>query len=499
MLDSATALHLASRLGFGPAPGEIDRIRQLGFDGYLDEQLNPKTDQLPQALTAQLHDLPVFGKNTFELYRDYWFRARIRTSSGEKRPKNEIRMMKILTREVGPQVRMARLARAIASPRRLQEALVEFWFNHFNVYEHKQLDRVWTGAYEEEAIRPNMLGKFSALLLATAKHPAMLVYLDNWKNVAPGVPAPHKANGINENYAREVMELHTLGVDGGYTQSDVTSLAHILTGWTVGTEGNHGGIADSGAADDPHVARGGFTFRPRWHDNTPQTLLGQRLVNRGMEDGETALLTLARHPSTARHISFQMAQYFVVDKPPSDLVSEMAHVFERTGGDLRAVTRAMLESKAFRDPANFGRKFKTPYQYVVSVARLSGLDPRNAAPLAEELKALGQPLYGCVTPDGYACTEAAWLDPDAMVRRLSFAVKFGTGAYMRAHIAGAGYGTMNKNVQLQPDDGAAPLDADRLLASLGTEVAAKTRGAVAKASRNERAGLILGSPEFMRC
>jgi uncharacterized protein (DUF1800 family) len=499
MLDSASALHLANRLGFGPAPGEIDRIRQLGFDGYLDEQLKPNTGQLPQSLTAQLRNLPVFGKNTFELYRDYWFRAQIRTPSGEKRPKDEIRMMKALTAQVGPQVRMARLARVIASPHRLQEALVDFWFNHFNVYERKQLDRVWTGAYEEEAIRPNTLGRFSDLLLATAKHPAMLVYLDNWRNVAPGINARHKASGINENYAREVMELHTLGVDGGYTQSDVTSLAHILTGWTVGSQGDRSGAPDGGPADDPHVVRGGFAFRPHWHDRAPQTLLGRRFGNRDMEDGEGALLMLAHHPSTARQISFQMAQYFVLDKPPSALVSEMANVFQSTGGDLKAVTRAMLESEAFRDPANFGHKFKTPYQYVVSVARASGLDPRSGAPLAEELKALGQPLYGCVTPDGYACTEAAWLDPDAMVRRLSFAVKFGTGAYMRAHLAEIGYGSMNKTVQLQPEDGTVPLDADRLLGTIGTELTAKTRGALAKAAKNERAGLILGSPEFMRC
>lgn len=498
MLDSATALHLANRLGFGPAPGEIDRIRQLGFDGYLDAQLNSKTGQLPPSLTAQLHSLPVFGKNTFELYRDYWFRAQVRMPSGQKRPKDEIRAMKVLTAEVGPQVRMARLARAIASPHRLQEALVDFWFNHFNIYQHKQLDRVWMGAYEEDAIRPNTLGKFSDMLLATAKHPAMLVYLDNWRNVAPGVSARHKANGINENYAREVMELHTLGVDGGYTQSDVTSLAHILTGWTVDAQGSAAGMSDAEAADDSRVVRGGFAFRPRWHDHAPQTLLGRQFANRDLKDGEAALLMLARHPSTARHISFQLAQYFVMDKPPSDLVSEMASVFERTDGDLRAVTRAMLESRAFRDPANFGRKFKTPYQYVVSVARVSGLDPRNAAPLAEELKALGQPLYGCVTPDGYACTEAAWLDPDAMVRRLSFAVKFGTGAYMRAHLADIGYGSMNKNVQLQPDDGTIPLDSDRLLATAAIDLTGKTRAALAKAPRNERAGLILGSPEFMR-
>ncbi len=500
MLENATALHLANRMGFGPAPGEIAHIRQLGFDGYIEEQLDPKLDRLPQALAAQLHTLPVFGKNTFELYREYWFRAQIRTRSGEKRPRDEIKLFKLLTAEVGPQVRMARMARAIASPHRLQEALVDFWFNHFNVYQHKQLARVWLGAYEEEAIRPNTLGKFSDLLFATARHPAMLVYLDNWKNVAPGVNAHRgKANGINENYAREVMELHTLGVDGGYSQADVTSLAHILTGWTVGSQGAGGDRRDVGWDGDSRIVWGGFAFRPRWHDSAPQTLLGRKFANRGVEDGEAALLMLAHHPSTARHISFELAQYFVADQPPSQLVSDMASVFGRTGGDLKAVTRAMLESKAFRDPANFGRKFKTPYQYVVSMARLSGLDPKNAAPLAEELKALGQPLYGCVTPDGYACTEAAWLDPDAMIRRLSLAVKFGTGAYMRPHIAGAGYGSMNRHIELQPADGAAPLDAQLLADALGGELSAKTRGAMAQAARTERAGLLLGSPEFMRC
>jgi uncharacterized protein (DUF1800 family) len=498
MLDTSSSLHVANRLGFGPSPGEVDRIRHMGFEGYLNEQLNPRPADLPDELQVQLRRLPVFGKNTFELYRDYWFRMRVRDASGNKRPKDEIKILKQLTGQVGPQVRLARLMRAIASPHRLHEALVDFWYNHFNVYEHKQLDRVWTGAYEEEGIRAHTLGRFSDLLLATAKHPAMLVYLDNWKNVAPGVYGRHgKSDGINENYAREVMELHTLGVDGGYSQADVTALAHILTGWTVG--------ADSG---DVHpvqtnwqsgIVHGGFAFRQRWHDASPQTLLGRRFANRDQADGEAALLMLARHPATARHISFKLAQYFVADKPAAGLVDDMTAVFKRTDGDIKAVVEALLTSKTFHDPSIRAGKLKTPYQYVVSVARVSNLNPQNAAPLAEELKALGQPIYGCLTPDGYACTQSAWLDPDAMVRRVAFAVKFGTGAYMAPYLAKAGYGTMNKNVQLQPPDGNAPLNSDRLVAALGGELTEKTRTAVAKVSPSLRAGLILGSPEFMRC
>lgn len=497
MLDTATALHLANRLGFGPSPGELDRIRRVGFEGYLEEQLNPAAE-LPATLDALLKSLPVFGKNTFQLYRDYWFRLRTRDSSGAKLPKEQIRMVKQLTAQVGPQARMARLVRAIASPHRLQEALADFWFNHFNIYEHKQLDRIWTGAYEDDAIRAHTLGKFSDLLMATAKHPAMLVYLDNWKNVAPGTVAHHgKTNGINENYAREVMELHTLGVDGGYTQSDVISLAHILTGWTVGTE--RGGSHPLETDWEGGAIHGGFAFQQRWHDASPQTLLGRRFANRDQSDGEAALLMLARHPATARHISFQLAQYFVADQPPSQLVNSMAESFKSTDGDIKAVLRTMFTSKEFRDPSNFAQKLKTPYQYVVSIARLSSLPPQNAAPLGEELKALGQPIYGCVTPDGYACTEKEWLNPDAMVRRIAFAVKFGTGAYMRPHLAKMGYGSMNRGVHLQPEDGTGPLNADRLVSALGSPLSDKTRTALARATPALRAGMVLGSPEFMRC
>ncbi|HEY1962743.1 MAG TPA: DUF1800 domain-containing protein [Rhizomicrobium sp.] len=505
MLDTQTALYLANRLGFGPAPGEIDRIRGLGFEACVEEQLNPKLNELPPGLSAQLKSIPSFGKDTFELFRDYWWRPHVRdAATGEKLAREKVQLLKRVTFQVGPQARMARMIRAIASPHRLQETLVDFWFNHFNVYERKQLDAVWIGAYEEEAIRSHTLGKFSDLLLATAKHPAMLVYLDNWRNVSPHAREgrrPPKANGVNENYAREVMELHTLGVDGGYTQADVTALAHILTGWTVDNDRAHahrGGPNPWG--DDGGPVWGGFAFRPGLHDDTPQTFLGRKFRNADYADGETALLMLAHHPSTAKHISFQLAQYFVADKPPQPLVDQMASTFRSTDGDLKAVMRTMLLSKEFRDPSNFGRKFKTPYQYVVSVARASSLDPRLAAPVAEELKILGQPIYGCLTPDGYACTESAWLDPDAMVRRLSFAAKFGSGAYMQPHLADLGYGTIKpKKILLQPQEGGTPIDADRLLAALGGEISSSTRSAVAKAAKAERAGLILGSPEFMRC
>jgi uncharacterized protein (DUF1800 family) len=497
MLDRTTALHLANRLGFGPAPGDLERIQKLGFEGFLNEQLDPRVNDLPTKLQARLKSLPDFGKNTFDLYRDnYWkMLDDDRMFKGDKGMRG---LMKMAMKQVVPQWRLARMARAIASPHRLHEALVDFWFNHFNVYEHKGLDKLWVGAYEEEAIRPRTLGKFSDLLLATAKHPAMLIYLDNAKNTA-ALTGPRAGKGdkggINENYAREVMELHTLGVDGGYSQADVTALAHVLTGWTVGVDGHGADYAGRGRQG----VRGGFRFVPRWHDRTPQTVLGRRFATGDQSDGEQVLLMLAHHPSTARHVSLKLAQYFVADQPDPTLVNEMAAVFKNTDGDIKQVIRAMFTSKDFRAPANVGKKFKTPYQYVVSVARLVNLDPKYAAPLAEQLKTMGQPIYGCATPDGYACTEGAWLDPDAMMRRLSFAVKFGRGAFTQPYLAHAGYGTMGKPVRLDPADSGAPLNPDEMMQILGSELSGKTRNAVQQAARTDRAGLILGSPDFMRC
>lgn len=486
MIDRATALHLSNRLGFGPAPGDVERVAAMGLDGYLASQLHPQTATLPQSVTSVLHGLPSFGMNSADAYAAYWWRDQV--ADPKALSKEQKKHLKKREKQVVRETQVARLARAVGSPWQLHEALVEFWFNHFNVYEKKGPIKVWIGSYEDEAIRPHTLGRFSDLLLATAKHPAMLVYLDNAKNVAPenlgGMdtrPGKKTANGINENYAREVMELHTLGVDGGYTQADVISLAHILTGWTVGP----GAESEAARAAEKYGKdKGAFRFARRRHDPSPETLLGRRFGGDDPSEGEAALLMLAAHPATAHHIGFELAQYFVADRPDPDLVTAMAKTFHETGGDIRAVMRTMLANAAFLAPANFGTKFKTPYRYVVSAARAAGVSPPDVRPLIGALQDLGQPLYGCISPDGYACTESAWLDPGGLLNRIAFATRLGAGEYGASAAA---------------DGAPAPLDSGRLEQILAPGLGASTRAVVAQTPGNRRAGAILGSPDFMRC
>ena len=489
MLDKVTALHVSNRLGFGPAPGDLARISGKGIDNYIEQQLHPQTDDLPQNVAAVLRSLPSYGKDCAALYAEYWWKAQY--PDPKQLPVEERKKLKRREKQVVREAQTARLARAIASPWQLQEALVEFWFNHFNVYEKKGPIKVWVGAYEEEAIRPHTLGRFSDLLLATARHPAMLIYLDNAQNVAPPpagdemdagamLKSKKKKSGINENYAREVMELHTLGVDGGYTQADVIALAHILTGWTVGA----GGAADAAAAARLYKQdRGTFHFAPRKHDPAQEVLLGRTFSGDDVSEGEEALLMLAAHPATAHHISYELAQYFVADKPDAALVAAMTNSFRASGGDIRAVMRTMLAHPAFRAPADVGTKYKTPYRYVVSAARAADLSPAGAVGLNRALADLGQPLYGCISPDGYACTESAWLDPDGLLHRISFATDMGNGVY-----SGLGpSGTLNLP------------DPDRIVETLGPGLSEATLAAIAAAPRANRAGAILGSPDFMRC
>jgi len=493
MLDKVTALHLSNRLGFGPAPGDLARIADSGFDNYIRQQLHPQTANLPQSVTAVLGALPSYGKDCATLYAEYWWKAQVpdpKALAPEEKKKLNRR-----EKQVVRESQSARLARAVGSPWQLHEALVEFWFNHFNVYEQKGPLKVWVGAYEEEAIRPHTLGRFSDLLLATAKHPAMLVYLDNAQNVAPMATADdmyadanpnmnlknkNKPRGINENYAREVMELHTLGVDGGYTQADVIALAHILTGWTVGSG------AETEVASTVKLYkqdRGSFRFARRKHDPSQEVLLGRTFGGDDVSEGEQALLMLAAHPSTARHISYQLAQYFVADKPDQALVDAMAKTFRGSNGDVRAVMSTMLGHPAFLAPANIGAKYKTPYRYVVSAARAAGIAPANADLLIRALADLGQPLYGCISPDGYACTQSAWLDPDGLLHRISFANDMGNGAF----------GGIGGNGDFDPPD------PDRIQGTVGPALSRTTLATIAATPRASRAGAILGSPDFMRC
>ena len=406
-----------------------------------------------------------------------------------------------------------RLLQALASPRQLQEVLVDFWFNHFNVFQGKGLDRVLVESYEREAIRPHVLGRFRTMLGATAKHPAMLFYLDNWLSVAPGYQPRRgaaKASGLNENYAREVMELHTLGVDGGYTQQDVTELARILTGWTlVQQEPRRRRVVDG--MDDTAHGHGDsiFAFDPARHDDGTKTWLGRSVPPNGQLEGEFALDVLARHPATAKHIAFKLARRFVADEPAQALVDRLARRFIDTDGDLRAMMQTLADSPEFRDPRPL--KFKTPYQYVMSSVRATGITTTNIKPLMAVLTQLGQPLYGCQTPDGWHDTEADWLNPNAITQRVNFATALASGKLPlqrtddpNAPAEPNGMKAMERQADraMARDEAAEgstpPVDAGTLLATLGPAISDKTRAAVVGAPPALRAALVLGSPDFMR-
>jgi uncharacterized protein (DUF1800 family) len=346
--------------------------------------------------------------------------------------------------------------------------MVDFWYNHFNVFAGKGIDRALVASYERDAIRPYALGSFRALLGATAKHPAMLFYLDNAVSSAPRPDAKGKARGLNENYARELMELHTLGVEGGYTQRDVTELARMLTGWTF---------------DQRRLVNRGETFRfdANRHDGGAKTWLGHAIAPAGQQEGEYALDVLAMHPATARHVTRELARYFVSDDPPPALVDRMAATWLASQGDIRAVLATLFASREFMAAGAAGAKFKTPYQFVVSAVRAAAVPVTNVEPLVGALNQLGMPLYGCQTPDGYRNTQDAWLNPDALTRRIAFVTALAAG-----------------RLPLVPQGDAPPLDPVRVQATLAGSVSARTLGIVQRNPDNLRAAMLLGSPDFMQ-
>ena len=302
----------------------------------------------------------------------------------------------------------AKLLRAIYSNRQLEEVLTDFWFNHFNVYFDKGADRYLVTQYERDAIRPHILGKFRDLLEATAKSPAMLFYLDNWQSAGSNSTTPRGARrGLNENYGRELMELHTLGVDGGYTQKDVTEVARCFTGWTI---------------DRPQ--RGGtFSFNRRLHDDGPKTVLGVTIpAGGGIEDGEKVLDILSHHPSTAHFISRELAQRFMADNPPEPLVQRMALTFEKTGGDLREVMKTMLASKEFWSEGAYRSKVKSPLEMVASAVRAVNGDVDFAFALVNQVAQLGEPLYRKAEPTGYSNSGQEWVNSAGLLARMNFGV-----------------------------------------------------------------------------
>jgi uncharacterized protein (DUF1800 family) len=302
-----------------------------------------------------------------------------------------------------------KLYRAIYSNRQLEEVLVDFWVNHFNVFNGKGPDRVLLTSFERDAIRPYVFGHFKDLLLATARHPAMLFYLDNWQSQVPrdDLPTPSGARrpGINENYGRELMELHTLGVDGGYTQDDVIAVARAFTGWTI--------------YDPQKFAE--FQFNPAFHDRKQKVILGHTLPPmRGEEDGLQVIDILAHHPSTAKFISKELAQRFVADDPPQSLIDRMADTFTKSDGDLRAVLQTMFTSVEFLSEGAFRSKLKSPLELTLSTVRALNAEVTDTLPLAQRIADLGEPLYGKVEPTGYPNTGEIWENTAGLLGRINF-------------------------------------------------------------------------------
>ena len=312
------------------------------------------------------------------------------------------------------EMQQAKILRAVLSERQLQEVMIDFWYNHFNVDVRKEADQWYAPTYERDAIRAHALGKFSDLLLATAQNPAMLFYLDNWSSIgadsqAAGKPGKKQLQrGLNENYGREVMELHTVGVDGGYTQADVTNLAKILTGWTI---------------DQPQQG-GGFVFDPRKHEPGSIKWFGQTLQDNGYLEGQQALLWLASQPQTAHHISYALAQRFVADEPPPALVDRMAKTFLDSGGDIKEVLRTMVHSPEFNSEKYYRNQVKTPLEFVASVLRATDTNPTNLGALTQVTARMGEPLYQMQPPTGYSTTADHWMNSGALVDRLNFSMQF---------------------------------------------------------------------------
>ncbi len=482
-------IHVLNRIAFGPTAAELAHVKQVGIDRYIDEQLHPETIPEPAMLSEKLDGLDTLKLDPAQLFAEYGPILPI-MNGGVKPTPEEQKARRQRANIIAQQARDARVWRALYSHRQLQEVMVDFWFNHFNVFAGKGLDHLWVGRYEADVIRPYALGHFRDLLLATAHSPAMLFYLDNQLNTEPGSPgARGNLTGINENYAREIMELHTLGVDGGYTQNDVIALAHILTGWGLQRQDLRFGSGPAAA------------FDPMRHDFSPKVFLGRTIAPGGEAEGVTAIDMLASSPATAHHIAFELAQYFVADQPPPPLVDRLAKRFLATGGDIRAVLKTLLTSAEFRN--SVGQKYKTPYQYVLSAARATGIEVNNPRPLLGTMARLGEGLYQCQTPDGYKNTEDAWLSPDATTLRIGFATALGRGNLpLRAappdEPPAMGMAAQPQLVSDEPQAKPQPLDPAPLQALLGAVLSDNTKSAIAEAPENLQAALILGSPDFMR-
>ncbi|WP_430232551.1 DUF1800 domain-containing protein [Nitrosomonas communis] len=419
-------LRWLNRVTFGVNSETIERYRQIGRNRFLDEQLHPPADDPPD-LAAHIRALPVSQKSAKEVLKAAWAeQQRIQHLNNPEEQQRARMALNQQRNEATYKTAERQLMRNIYSPWQLREQMTWFWMNHFNVFSGKGDVTFALADYENYAVRPHALGNFRDLVLATLKSPAMLMYLDN---------AQSMAGKINENYARELMELHTLGVSGGpsgsqYSQHDVQELARVLTG--VGLIPRVDQPLRPGQRTQP-VREGAFEFNPNRHDFGTKKILNETIQGTGIDEIELAVTLLCRQPATARFISMKIAQYFVADDPPKKLMDAMASTFNRTNGNIAAVLRTMFTSSEFiaklNRPQTEAGKFKDPVQFVVSSLRLAYDDKRiiNYRPVVSWLQQLGEPLYGRVTPDGYPLEESAWTSSGQMVKRFEIARAIGSG------------------------------------------------------------------------
>ncbi|HKF52024.1 MAG TPA: DUF1800 domain-containing protein [Candidatus Acidoferrales bacterium] len=562
LTEDEAILHALNRLAYGPRPGDVERIRQMGLEKWINQQLSFNSGDDPE-LDAKLGEFKTLRMSAEQLLEKYpppnqvakregmtpeEYRQQMQERMQEKR--EELRQQGMDPAEIqfdtmpGPQriqaeLDLATIDRAIYSNRQLYEVMSNFWANHFNVNVNKGADRWLVTDYVEHTIRPRAMGKFEDLLVATAKSPAMLFYLDNWLSAdpiaaqqmqaelaqrrrrfegmftgmtppqpgefpqpggAPGqqaqvrMPPKKQERGLNENYGREVMELHTLGVNGGYSQADVIQMAECLTGWTI-----------RAPQKDPQ-----FFFDDRIHDQSAKTVMGKKFNYGGMKDGLEALHMLTTSPATAKHISFELAQHFVSDNPPQALVQRMADTFLLSDGNIREVLRTMIYSPEFWSKAAFRAKVKTPFEVAVSAARALDLQTTASPQLAQWVGRMGEPLYQCEPPTGYADTADVWVNAGALLNRLNFALTLATN-----HMPGT---SMDLATLLGQDAGTNPEAALSQAVNdfLGDEISPGTRATLERQLSDPQilqarlddpvkhvnegliAGLVLGAPEFQR-
>lgn len=469
LTESEKIIHVLHRLGFGPRPGDFSKVKARGLQAYIEEQLHPEA--LPDsAVKERLASFETLTKSPAQLAellpspnRGQAKRRRGNSpgersdaqpemdSMEEERRAEQRKESRKALRQVQLELSQAKIIRATYSERQLQELMVDFWMNHFNIFMAKGLDRIFTNDFEQNVIRPRVLGKFDDLLMATAKSPAMLFYLDNWISSAPAqvmeirvrelkkrlrhfrrnrrgdddhsgrrpealsgaearlaaaMQVLRRAKGLNENFARELMELHTLGVDGGYGQEDVVQVARCLTGWSISAP-RYGGA---------------FRFHALLHEEGDKVVLGRSVKSGGVEEGEKVIRILSHHPSTARFISSKLVRRFVADDPPEDVVDAASRTFERTGGDIRQVLRTIFTHPQFFSRQTYQAKIKKPLELIVSSLRAVDARIEESPHLLKMLSDMGEAVYLCPEPTGYPDVASAWVNTNSLLKRLNFAV-----------------------------------------------------------------------------